>query len=227
MSAVIQTVLRIPACLMKTRRSAISHSRPRGAPSPCATASPLTTPSGRSAAMIFQVACEFMSSRLSQDICAGPRIAAAASSSPQARAIGAHVQQEDIEQRPIGDLAVDPPGFGQGLAHRHEFVEGAASARRQGENAFVDVASPAGRLARTPVVGDFVIIPLRKQRHLGIEREQILVEQVVFVVAAKLRERLGDLGFLLGHDVLPHASVRQLPLRLESDSRHRCDRRNE
>jgi len=60
-----------------------------------------------------------------------------------------------------------------------------------------------------------VIIPLRKQRHLGIEREQIPVEQVVFIVAAKLRERLGDLGFLLGHDVLPHASVRQLPLRLD------------
>jgi hypothetical protein len=47
-----------------------------------AIASPLTTPSGRSAAMIFQVACELMSSRLSQDVCAGPRIAAADSSPP-------------------------------------------------------------------------------------------------------------------------------------------------
>src|SRR5437899_13106383 len=79
---VIQTVLPMPACLMKARRSAISISRPRGVPSPCAIASPLTTPIGKSAAMIFQVACELINSRLSQDTCVGPRIAAGAPSSP-------------------------------------------------------------------------------------------------------------------------------------------------
>src|SRR6266568_3248685 len=68
MSAVIHTVLPMPACLMKARRSAISISRPRGLPSPCAIASPLTTPIGKSAAMIFHVACELINSRLSQEV---------------------------------------------------------------------------------------------------------------------------------------------------------------
>src|SRR5262245_44489635 len=36
----------------------------------------------KSAAMIFQVACELINSRLSQDTCVGPRIAAGAPSSP-------------------------------------------------------------------------------------------------------------------------------------------------
>src|SRR5216684_7495930 len=77
MSAVSQTVLRMPACLMKASSSAISISRPRVGPSPWAIASALTTPIGKSAAMIFQVACELINSRLSHAVCVGPRIAAA------------------------------------------------------------------------------------------------------------------------------------------------------
>ena len=72
-------------------------------------------------------------------------------------------------------------------------MEGAASARGQFKYASVGVTAPAERLARTPIVGNFVIVPLREQRHLGIEGEHIFIEQVVFVIAAKLRERLGDL----------------------------------
>ena len=96
---------------------------------PCAIASPLTTPIGRSAAMIFQVAGDFINSRLSQDIWIGPKIAAAGAVLAGRRAVRAHVQQENVEQRAIGDFAIDPSGFGQGLPHRHEFVEGATSAR--------------------------------------------------------------------------------------------------
>jgi hypothetical protein len=43
---------------------------------PSATASQLTTPIGMSAAITFQVACEFISSRLSQASCAAPKISA-------------------------------------------------------------------------------------------------------------------------------------------------------
>src|SRR5439155_377424 len=35
---------------------------------------------------------------------------------------------------------------------------------------------------------------------------------VVFVVAAELRQRVRDLGFLLGHDIAPNLAVRQLLL---------------
>ena len=66
------------------------------------------------------------------------------------------------------------------------------------------------RLARPPVVGDLVIVPLREHRDLGVEREQVLVEQIVFVVAAEFGQRLGRLRFLLGDDVLPDLAVRQL-----------------
>jgi hypothetical protein len=44
-----------------------------------------------------------------------------------------------------------------------------------------------------------VIVPLRENRHLGIEGEHVLVEQIVFVVTAELGERLRGLGLFLGH----------------------------
>src|SRR5262249_57891615 len=110
----------------------------------------------------------------------------------------------------IGDLAMARASCGQRLALRHEFVEGAASARGQFEYALVGVAAPTERLARAPIVRDFVIVPLREQRHLGIEGEHILVEKVVFVIAAEVGERLGDLRFLLSDDVPPYLAVRKL-----------------
>jgi hypothetical protein len=59
-----------------------------------------------------------------------------------------------------------------------------------------------------PVVGDLVVVPLDVLGDLGREAADVLVHQVVLVVAAELVEGLGDLGFLLGHDVLPHAPAR-------------------
>src|SRR5262249_61616193 len=61
--------------------------------------------------------------------------------------------------------------------------------------------------------GDLVIVPLREDRHLGIESPYISVEQIVFVVAAKVGERPRNLRLLLGDDVPPHLSVRKLALR--------------
>jgi hypothetical protein len=39
-----------------------------------------------------------------------------------------------------------------------------------------------------------VVVPLGQHRHLRVQAAQVLVEQVVAVVAAELVERLGDLG---------------------------------
>src|SRR5262249_22535716 len=61
--------------------------------------------------------------------------------------------------------------------------------------------------------GDLVIVPLREDRHLGIESPYISVEQIVFVIAAKVGERPRNLRLLLGDDVPPHLSVRKLALR--------------
>src|SRR5262245_59594487 len=144
MSAVIHTVLRMPACLMNASRSAISISRLRGAPSPCAIASALTTPIGRSAAGLprrlraHQFALEPGELPRSED----RRRRAVRAVGP---AIGAHVDKEDIEQRAVSDLAIDPAGFSQRLPHGHEFVEGAAPARDELEDALVDVAPPVER----------------------------------------------------------------------------------
>ena len=68
------------------------------------------------------------------------------------------------------------------------------------------------RLTRPPVVGDFVIVPLREDRNLAIEREHVLIEQIVFVVATELRQRLGRLGLVFGHDIAPELAVGHLLL---------------
>ena len=60
-----------------------------------------------------------------------------------------------------------------------------------------------------------MVVPLRQHRHLRIEGAHILVEQVVFVVAAKLREGFGDNGFVLRDDVPPDVAVRQFQFGLD------------
>ncbi len=54
-----------------------------------------------------------------------------------------------------------------------------------------------------------MVVPLEHPRHLAVEREQVCVEQVVPVVAAVLREGLGDLGLLRDDEVAPHRAVRE------------------
>jgi hypothetical protein len=89
-------------------------------------------------------------------------------------------------------------------------VEGPASARGELQRALVEIAVPCERHARTPVVGDFVIVPLGEQRDLGIELAQVRIEQVVFVIAAEVRQRLRHPGLLFGDEVAPDFAVRQL-----------------
>ena len=60
-----------------------------------------------------------------------------------------------------------------------------------------------------------MIVPLREHRHLRIEGAQILVEQVIFVVAAKLRQALRDVGFVFRDDIPPGISIRQFQLGLD------------
>ena len=72
-----------------------------------------------SAAITFQVARERISSRLSQAICAGPeemsrRPVALLQALAIRAAIAAHVEHEHVEQRPIGNLAIDAAGLGLG-----------------------------------------------------------------------------------------------------------------
>src|SRR6266436_8778529 len=55
-----------------------------------------------------------------------------------------------------------------------------------------------------------MIVPLRQHRHLRIEGAKIAVEQVVFIIAAELREAMRNRGFLFRHDVAPDFPVRQL-----------------
>ena len=66
------------------------------------------------------------------------------------------------------------------------------------------------RLARPPIVEDLVVVPLRDRRDLGIEREQVLVEQIVFPVAAVVVEGLGYVGLFLGDEVPPDLAVGEL-----------------
>ena len=130
-------------------------------------------------------------------------------------AIAAHVEQKDVEQRPVADLAIDPAGLRRRAANRHEFMKRAGRPRHQQRAAVLGVAGLVGGADRRPVIGDFMVVPLRQHRHLRIEGAQILVEQVVFVVAAKLREGLGDDGFFLRDDIAPEAAVRQFQFGLD------------
>jgi hypothetical protein len=50
---------------------------------------------------------------------------------------------------------------------------------------------------RRPVIADLMVVRLREHRHLRMEGAQIVVEQVVFIVAAKLRLRFYDSGMTL------------------------------
>ncbi len=112
-------------------------------------------------------------------------------------AVAAHVDHEDVEQRAVGDLAIDAAVLGGHSAHRHELMERAARPRHQQRAAVLGIAGLVGGADRRPVVGDLVIVPLREQGDGGVEGAKALVEPVVFVVAAELGEAVGDDGLLL------------------------------
>ena len=129
-------------------------------------------------------------------------------------AIGAQVEEEHVEQRAVGDLAIDAAGFGRRVADRRHLVEGAAGARRQQRHRLLGVAVVLRQILRCrPVVGDLVIVPLEEGRADRVERAAMLVHEVVFPLVAIFGERLGDLALAVDqHLVDPLAAVRQLDL---------------
>ena len=82
------------------------------------TSSQTIRPSGMSQAMTFQVAVEAASARFSQATCVGAEDAAGVGqvglhAGAVRAAVGAQVEEEDVEHRAVGDLAVDPAGLGR------------------------------------------------------------------------------------------------------------------
>ena len=122
------------------------------------------------------------------------------------RAIGATiaalVEHEDIEMRTIVERAVDPAGLNDAFTHRIHLVERARGPG--GEQGDVALLVGGGQLLRwRPVVGDFMVVPLHDDRHLGVEGAQMFVHEIVFVRGAELVERLGDFCLLGDGYILP------------------------
>src|SRR5262249_26883241 len=129
----------------------------------------------------------------------------------------AHVEHEHVEQRPVGNLAIDASRLRLREAQRHIFMERAAGARREDQCVLLDVflalmLGAGQRLARPPIVAHLVIVPLREDGDFGVEGTHVLVEQIVFVVAAELGQRLRWLRLFLEYDVFPDLAVRHFLL---------------
>ena len=124
-------------------------------------------------------------------------------------AIAAQIKEEDVQQRTIGDLAIDAAGFGGRIADRGHFMEGALGAGGQQGDGFFGIAVIAGQvLAGRPVVDDLVVVPLKQRRHHGRHGLRVLIHLVVFPAAAEFVQRLGDLADLIGqHGVAPDAAL--------------------
>jgi hypothetical protein len=120
-------------------------------------------------------------------------------------AVAAQVHHEELEQRAVGEAAVDAPRRDRVAADGQELEQ--RPRRPLGEH-----VHPALGVARVvlehepvvPVVDHLVVVPLRDHRHRSVEAARVRVEQVVGEVAAELVERLGDLVLRLGHQVAPH-----------------------
>ena len=63
------------------------------------------------------------------------------------------------------------------------------------QEACVGVCFRGNLLAGTPIVGDLVVVPLGKDRHVGIEGAYALVKEIVLIVAAKLFRVSAGLDF--------------------------------
>ena len=88
-------------------------------------------------------------------------------------------------------------------------MKGAAPASGEEQGASRIVAPAVERFAGPPVLHDFVIVPLRKDRHFGIEIPQVRVEEVVFVVAAIVVEVCCNLALFFGDDISPCLAIWQ------------------
>ena len=199
----------------KRKRSAISSSRPSGGPpSPFATASKHRVrhpPPGR-AACRWRSPSRWRSTaraRLSQSSCGGPRSAV---SGPAAgrfgrirRAIAAHVDREDLEQRAViisADMRSASQAWRIGLYSKNARFARAArsatlsrcSAGRRAARSDTSCSRPRDR-------------PTAPERHIGVELPHICIEQVVRKRPAELLERLRNLRLRRRDHILPNRPV--------------------
>jgi hypothetical protein len=173
-----------------------------------------------SLAITFHAALLCLSSARSQASCSGAEVARLVVDRALAvvavrAAVAAHVDHEHVQQRAVGDAAVDTLVLLLRMpAHRRVLEERACAARGEQRHVLLGVAL-VGRevLARRPVVRDLVVVPLPDLHHLAAEAAEVRVELVVAMGAAELLQRLRDLALLFGeHAVAPGAAVGELDL---------------
>ena len=58
-----------------------------------------------------------------------------------------------------------------------------------------------------PFIGRFMIIPLHQLRHSGIEAPDVLIEQIVDVIAAEFRQGFCYFGLFRRGEILPNAAI--------------------
>ena len=214
---------------MKRRRSAISSSRPSAGPSPWATAS---EPHLRREVVVDDqpdrhVGRDHLPGRAGREEL--PPEPARLLAAEDAGGIGeggfpvlavrspvaAHVDHEEVQERPPADPPVDALALDRVGGEGRELEHRPLRPGRQQPGALDRVPGVLDHALVKPVVRHLVVVPLDVLRDLGVEAPDVLVREVVAVVAAELLDRLGDLRLLLGHEVLPRAAARQVDLGLE------------
>jgi len=117
--------------------------------------------------------------------------------------VGAHVQHEHVQQRPVAQHPVDPAGVVEARLDRQVLVERLRGAGGQHVRPLLGVARVLQDLAGPPVVVHLVVVPLVELRRLAQQCAPVVGEQVVAELPAELVQCLGHLGFLRGDQVVP------------------------
>ena len=129
--------------------------------------------------------------------------------------VAPHVDHEEVQVRAPADPAVHALALHRVGCERGEVEHRPLRPGREEPGTLDGVAGVLDHALVEPVVRHLVVVPLNILGHLGVEAPDVLVGQVVAVVAAELLERLGDLRLLLGDEVLPRAAAGEVDLGLE------------
>ena len=119
----------------------------------------------------------------------------------------AQVDAEDFQRAAVAEFLVQPGA--RFVADRHVVDEGPFGAGRQQIHLRHAVARIGQDFPRIPVVHHFMIVPLGVDRHFGIEAAQILIQQVVGILAMVFRLGFGHLGLGSGSEIAPGTAVGQ------------------